>query len=284
MRLPLVILLALQLATLGRLPELEGARAKKLYDHAFERVKPTGFDHSRLRELLQEDRELLLRWKRDEVESARARGTSEDLISLHALDLAILGDEWGIDVMAEKIRSRSGYQDHVCWLIRDARLVPKIGDLLFSEEQYHQEEGIGYWPKQWTIASGIIEILRYAPQFPPDVSNWAAELRRSWDQPVGVIDILREWYKENEQKLREGKFQEIRPGRVPIVKATDSREAVKEPRANDGAGQLPKAAATPGVNAVAETSGTPAWVLWGSGIFAILLALGVGVRRFLAKR
>lgn len=278
------VLLVLQATCSARLSESEEERVAKLYKYVFERVKPKGFDHSRLRELLQEDRELLLRWRRDGVEASRAAGMSEESIESGALDLAILGDEWGIDVIVKRIRQRRGYSDHLCWLVRDPRIIPKIGDLLFREEPFQEADDVVYDPRQLIAASGTIETLRYSPQFQPDLSNWAADLRSKWGHSEEILEILREWYKENEQKLQEGKFQEIRPGRVPVVKATDSREAVKEPRKTDGAGQLPKAAPTPGVSAVAETTGTPAWVLWGSGIFAILLALGMGVRRFLVKR
>jgi hypothetical protein len=164
----------------ARLPERDEARAVELYKYAFERVPPNGFDHSRLRGLLEEDHELLLRWKRQNLEIARAAGMSEESLKTRALDFAILGDEWGVNVIAEQIQRADGYSDHVCWMVRDARIIPKIGELLFREEPYRQEEDIGYWPKQWIIASAIVETLRYAPQFQPDVSNWAAELSEKW--------------------------------------------------------------------------------------------------------
>lgn len=275
-RIFLVFFLTFYARVCAKLPEQEEARARKLHEYAFERVPPNGFDHSRLRELLQEDRELLVRWMRDLLESRRASGNSEKDIrsSGTAVDLAILGDEWGLTVVADRIRNTELHSDHLLWKVRDARMIPKLGNYLFPEVPYTE---IGDF--EWTAYSGVIETLRYAPQLTPEVSNWAGELREKWGQS-DVVNILREWYRENETKLREGKFLEIQPGRKPTVKSkvpkpeapivTERSGVVKEPEQGKQPAE-PKAI-------VAATSDPPSWVLWTVGVSVIALALGIGVR------
>src|SRR5262245_51217034 len=62
----LIILLWLSCLPLrAELSEAEKARAIKFYQYAKEGVPPSGFDHSRLRDLLQEERDLLLQYLRE---------------------------------------------------------------------------------------------------------------------------------------------------------------------------------------------------------------------------
>lgn len=91
-----------------------------------------------------------------------------------------------------------------------------IGDFLFKDEEYVIADDVGVTPTQWSATDGIVATLRYAPQFQPDINQWGQELWDAWNKGGGdVINILREWYRENEGKLRAGAFQGVRPGRTP---------------------------------------------------------------------
>ncbi len=201
------------------LSETEVSRVRKLHSHVFERLPPNGLNHSRLQSLSDTDRELLIRFLRGRVEERRARGERESVIRGSGLDrdLALLGDDWGLSVFAEEFRDRPrGDWSHQFKDLRNAKLIPLVGDLLFKNEVYEEHGDLGFLPTQGTTAEGIIETLKYAPQFQPDVSQWGQELDRAIRKGSGgVLTILREWYRENEEKLRAGRFLEVRPGQTP---------------------------------------------------------------------
>jgi hypothetical protein len=229
-------------ADVGLSPE-EYVRVDGVYKHAFERTSPNGLNHARLQGLPDADRELLIRWLRWEIGEKRSRGEREQEVrrSGSATDLAILGDEWGIECVVESYRSSPRHRGaHLQFsAIRNAKVIAMIGDLLFMNEEYVMADDVGVTPTQWSATDGVIATVRYAPQFQPDINQWGQELWDAWNKGGGdVINILREWYRENEEKLRAGAFQDVRPGLTPLPRPDaaslplNTQEAL--PSARDG--------------------------------------------------
>jgi hypothetical protein len=269
----------------GALTDVEQARAFDLYKRTFE----APIDHVRINALTDEEKTLLVAWFHGSLERRRRQGTSEyQLNSSPTADfLARLDDEWGTQAFASEFRrDPRRYWEGQFRFVRNARVIALIGEYLFEEEEYEIADDVELIPAQWSTARGVIETLKYAPQFLPDIGIWGKQLEDARAaSSADVVKVLREWYRENEQKLREGKFQEIRPGRVPVVAAADPSEASR----GQGSGQVEKAQGQgvqqpSAASAVAQSSEVPAWALWGAGALAILLALGMAFRRVFSSR
>jgi hypothetical protein len=288
---PLIYAFSLWIGTAGLMAEMsdqEVQKAQKLFAYAFEVHSSYGIDHRRIQGLREEERSLLVRYLYHNIEKDRSRGEPEHNLASgpRVRHLAMLDDDWGLQTFVAEVRNEAGANwDGSFRLVGNAKVIPLIGDLLFVNGEYRLAGDVGYAPPQWTASRAVIETLKYSPQFLPDMGIWAKQLEDAWSKPGGdVIKILREWYKENEQKLREGKFQEIRPGRVPVVTADPNEvpraHGIDQPEKGPPQGvQQPLAP-----NAVAQGPEVSAWALWGAGGLAILLALGLGFRGVFSSR
>ncbi len=215
----LILVVAANIIALPPLASDEVKRAQTLDRETFSSRDGLGVNQARIDALLEADRELLIALYHFHLQRERQQGRSERSLSslFLALKLARLDDQWGLESFAMQFRERPrGAWDYKFKFIRNAKLIPLVGDLLFKNEVYEEHGDLGFLPTQGTTAEGIIETLKYAPQFRPDVSQWGQELDRAARKGSGgVLTILREWYRENEEKLRAGRFLEVRPGQTP---------------------------------------------------------------------
>ena len=205
--------------TLPPLTSEEIARAEELREYVFSSEGGKGVDHRRIDALTEEEKELLVTYFHAQLDRRRKQSRPESSLrtSGTATDLARLDDSWGLEAVARNFRARPRKElSYTFKFVRNAKLIPMIGDLLFREEEFYSVDGSGYPPAQWTAAQSIIHTLKYASQFQPDIPQWAQQLEDAWGKPgENIMNILREWYRENEEKLRREAFLEIRPGRTP---------------------------------------------------------------------
>lgn len=283
----LIQCLALAIALVAPvLTDKESVEGETLYKRVFASDVEGPIDQRRIDALTDEQKKLLISRFHSNLEASRNRGSQEtDLISSPiASNLARLDDEWGIEAFASDFRSgpRANW-DYRFKFVRNARVIPLIGDLLFKEEKYEMPDDLGIPPTQWTATEGVIQILKYSPQFLPDIGIWGRQLEDSLTQAGdNPVNILRDWYRENEGKLKEGKFLEIRPGRTPVVKVAASSETPVSTVVADQAGtksEVDERALMPPPSAMWRKSPElPAWVLWSAGVCFIVFALGLLVR------
>jgi hypothetical protein len=281
----LLLLIAVAGTAFGerRLSEWEDARVNQLYPYVFERMEPNGLDPKRSQGLSDQDRDLLIRWIQAGNRRRRENGHRESELMTSG-DLAILGDEWGIRVEMENVRKgveRGASGADIFRQIANGKTIPLVGDLLFKNENWTTIDDVMLAPAQETIAIGVIQTLKYSSQFLPDVSQWALQLDDAWAKPGGdVINILREWYRANEDKLRAGQFFDIRPGRTPTPHPTPEAPLA----ANSGKGSSVRedgpVTTAVAVNPTAPTT-APAWVLWTvAGVCVALAGVSIWYRKF----
>jgi hypothetical protein len=283
----LLLLIAVAGTAFGerRLSEAEDGRVNELYPFVFERMEPNGLDPKRAQGLSEQDRDLLIRWIQAGNKRRMEAGHRESVLAT-SMDLAILGDEWGIKVKMEEVRkSPRGDNDNIFRAIANGKTIPLVGDLLFKDEVYEQPSDVGFLPTQWTIATGIIQTLKHSSQFLPDVSQWALQLEDSLQKSGGdEIDILREWYRANEDKLRAGQFFDIRPGRTPTPRpSAETPPSASSTESSSIRGDSPQAVAV-AVNPTAPAT-VPALALWtAAGVCLVLACFSLWFRNSKRRR
>ncbi len=191
-----------------------------------------------------------------------------------------MGDDSGLQYFAESFRRgpRADWASRF-EIVRNAKLISMVGDLLFKEEVFEWAGGdLGLMPTQSSAAVGILETLKHAPLFQPDIQQWGHALSKESTNPrAGVLKILREWYRENEERLKAGDFEGVRPGRMPITDvsaATPQRFVASErvPSIATGALQAHQLAVMDERNA--PTVRSP-WIYVAAALSCITLALGL---------
>src|SRR4030095_8014549 len=91
--------------------------------------------------------------------------------------LARLDDDWGVQAFADEFRKQPRREwDSSFGIVRNARVIPLIGDLLFKEEEYVIVEDLGLPATQEVATHGVIKTLKHSSQFMPDVGLWGRQL------------------------------------------------------------------------------------------------------------
>jgi hypothetical protein len=257
----------------------EVAQAEELRAYVFstndERGVGRGVDQRRVDALSEEQRQLLVSYFHANLDRWRKQSRSERDLRSSGTEryLARLGDAWGLEAVAENFRNRPRQEwSYDFKFVRNAKLIAMIGDLLFKNEEQEWSDDLGFPATQWTTAQGIIATIKYAPQFLPDISQWALQLEDAWSKPGGdVINILREWYRAKEDKLRAGQFFDIRPGRTPMprpsAEALPSANSGESPSVRDDSPQTVAVA----VHQTAPAT-SPTWTLWTAAGVCLVLA------------
>lgn len=135
------------------------------------------------------------------------------------VELAILGDSNAREkVVAEFLNaSQWGRGGSELKALRDPKVIPMIGEALFKEEKFEQEEGsdVGFAPIQETVRGATVHILGNSPEFNERVINWARRMRDDSSMNPEETAIMRDWYRANEAKLKAGDFKAVQPGAEP---------------------------------------------------------------------
>ena len=132
--------------------------------------------------------------------------------------LARLGDPETIDMLVNQLTDRN-YRSPVSFpslVFRDSKqpaVIPALTSLLFIEEGLSPSvhRGRSYSPRSLDAAFIIMHILGDSDQFPEEVGEWARSLRPPEFSRSELRELVRAWWKVNEEAMLAGKYMKTRP-------------------------------------------------------------------------
>jgi hypothetical protein len=143
--------------------------------------------------------------------------------------LLYLGDKEAIDTTIEKLKTLERYSEPFRLLERsyNPAIIPNLAPLLEKNEPAASKfvtEDIVQAPLSMAAAYLMQRIALTAPEFPPEV--------KSWVEPFPDIrgheffrDMMRVWWKANEEAIRAGRWEDVKPGsEKPVFRREDLSE------------------------------------------------------------
>ncbi len=196
----------------------------------------------------------------------------------YTVAMATLGDEESIKQLVSEFIGNDGASPGLLAPMQNPRIIEMVAPEFFRDEPMRLTGGdVVIVPRSFRAAELAVEILANSPAFNSDVINWARTVRGlSWSEKR---ELVRPWWKANEQVFREKNYKAAQPGPEP----PRDPFATEHPEAPQEAAMPAQSRATPTpvrpVPAVAVTeSPTPsAAFLWTGAVAAIALLVSLVV-------
>jgi hypothetical protein len=265
----LVVMFCLStMSSFGALSPEEQVTAAKL----FSEFRPYSLE--RIRTFSAKERNLMmevLRIQLDKQGKPRNESVYPDII----FDMAVLGDDWAIKEYVKYFltyRARSEPID--MRLICSPKTIPLIGEALFREEKYELRGDVGFSPTQSTVAEVMVHTLSNSTEFNQDVINWARGINHKY-----TMKMIRDWYRENEARLKAWDFKAVQPGAEPPEGKHPSSVKLQSTTALIAATAR---RSEPNVRGAPSTpDGSAVGVYW---LLAFVLAIGGGIIWLMARK
>ncbi len=102
-------------------------------------------------------------------------------------------------------------------------VIPMIAQTLFLDEKYDKGEGdLKVSPHSFCTAGLILNILRKSIVFDPDIARWCNQLTfDNEEETVEFREIMREWWRANEQAFLKKDYRAVKPGRKLADKSVE---------------------------------------------------------------
>ena len=170
---------------------------------------------AKVRSLNAEDKKLLHDYYHKVYEDSRRGGLAARDIQMK---LAMLGDPEARDrIVMTWVRGHedspkvwSGPEDLV--RLESPEIIQHLGEVLFLNEQDQMPFDVGYFAPQKSACEIIVATLMTAPAFSDAVRQWASQVRPA----KGRLEMVRQWYRDNETLLKRGDFAALKLGRSPL--------------------------------------------------------------------
>lgn len=190
---------------------------------------------------------------------------------------AFLGDEEAIQQLVAEFIENDGASPGVLGDTRNPRIIEMVAPEFFRNEPMRLYGGdVVLMPRSFRAAELAVEILGNSPAFNAEVINWARRVGRlKWSDQR---ELVRPWWKANEQFFREKNYQAVQPGPEPPERPAAPPEApVAAPSVAPATPPTPitAAAETPAVPAERQS---PVWP-WLVGIAALVVIVAVALKR-----
>lgn len=177
----------------------------------------------KIRELSEEKRRFVVDFLRRSAEDAKR---PDDPQSVHVsqqliLDMAILGDDQAIVQSVNYFLAKGTRAvPNQMLLLNSPKAIPLMGEALFKDENFELRGDVGHIPTQTTVSNVILHTLSNSPSFNEGVVNWAQRVKQGY-----TIKMMRDWYRQNEAKLKAWDFKAVQPGaELPESKQDASAE------------------------------------------------------------
>lgn len=177
------------------------------------------------RPLSESERILVIEKLRDEMEEIRRESPKDFEYETRfiVLDMAILGDDRSLAQHVDRYVKHDADGQNLMLAITNPKVIALLGEALFVEKKGSFNGHVGRLPPQWLFAEVILHNLRNSVEFKSDVRSWAELVRQRNHDGTRATNIVRDWYRANEGKLKTGDFKSINPGEeVPELKQLGS--------------------------------------------------------------
>ncbi len=185
-----------------------------------------------VRNLPEEQKQILRRYHRRGLAREDDFRTNQQT---HRLELAMLGDaEARNKFVADWLRVREGWPlskgigDDLLRL-ESPEVIAQIGEILFLDEPMYAGSDVEYPVPQYTTLCIIVRTLKHAPEFSPEVKEWAKKVASVGNHLRAPFVPVRQWYRENEESLKRGAFAAVRPGPPVLEEELITVKIVVEP-------------------------------------------------------
>ncbi len=196
--------------------------------------------------------------------------------------MATLGDEPSLQRLVREFLEDDAQSPYLLGPMRNPRIIEMVAPEFFREEPMRMEIGdIIVVPRSYRAAELAAELLADSPAFNGEVINWGRTVRALTF--TERRDLIRPWWKENENFFREKAYKAVQPGpappRDPFEVGDPDVPAERAPSA--AAVELPVAVAAVPVPPQAKSPASSDGLLWAAA--AATLAL-LAVRFFFWRR
>lgn len=171
---------------------------------------------------------------------------------------------------------------------RDPSFIPYFSQDFMREDGIevveHQDGDISWsdWPPSIDVAVNVLKLTVACREFAQPTREWAKTCGDKWYvERVGVAQfrqVMRDWWKENEQFFQTQNYQAVTPGRSLPLPAQVVAESTEAPTVNETSGTVQPAptGSTP-IAAASEVSTPSAAYLWTGAVAAIALLVSLAV-------
>jgi hypothetical protein len=195
------------------------------------------------------------------------------------LGLALLGDPQARPLVVEHMSNDP--TSNIVWTLANSgvpTLLPDLAPVLLRQEPWKDLNlggDVGVYPASFNMATAFIRLVARSTYFSKKVNAWA---KRFGEKPMiydpvqanELRDLTREWWRENESKIRAGDYTAVKPGRDPTTTTEPPAPihgSVATPPASSPSQSIPDVRSTPSTHA--PPSGQSAWF----GLAAIIVSI-----------
>jgi hypothetical protein len=188
---------------------------------------------------------------------------------------ALLGDEEALKQLVREFLDNDGAGPGFLARIRNPRIIELAAPELFREEPMKLTGGdVVIIPRSYRVAELAVDLMQDSPAFNADVINWARSLRGLTF--TELREIIRPWWKENEQHFREKNYQAVQPGPPAprdAMARIEGRAAQAPPLPQAESSTQPPSVPAPLVRAptTSRTDNSSGW-LWRGAVAALALS------------
>lgn len=187
-----------------------------------------------------------------------------------------LGDEETVKRFAEAyLRDSDFYGATGFPTCQNPRVIELIAPAIFREENWVAKGP--YLAPSVSTAQLMVEMLGRTPGFQGEVIDWARKLPSQSTTLTDLREVVREWWRANEQFFKEGNYQAVKPGRELAKEEPKVEQPPGPPAAlaSTSSQQPARPSASPAVVPVAESSPSSPGLLWTAAAAAVALLVGL---------
>jgi hypothetical protein len=204
--------------------ERESANSLTLELRSLDQLRDNGNKYKeRIRTFSDEDRRLVIELAREGIENWRRTNPKDWMAACQSglREMAMLGDDWAIvECTNWFLEYGTRAAPNTMRAINSPKVIPLIGEALFKAERLERSADLLLAPTQETVAEVVVYTLSNSSAFDEEVISWARRVDHRY-----TMKMIRDWYRENEAKLKAGDFKAVRPGtELPKGKHTSSVE------------------------------------------------------------